>query len=231
LVDLKSLSRPRKTLHPNDFQVYADYSFFQSRLGNCVKLREYMDVFLNKFNWNNIYETPNLYRLKLLTCMKNYSGIIQIVEEFEAAGNEYIPSYVANHIVINAYIQNSNYNRAMYYADLGIDKIDDPVYGIANKAIVLAMQGDSVSAKNNLNEILEISKYRYASTALIAAIYTALGDRETALEYLDQAIDDRDWRLMDMFEFAPFCEQCDAPWLQDIIKKMWIPIHEEELSQ
>jgi hypothetical protein len=36
---------------------------------------------------------------------------------------------------------------------------------------------------------------------------------------------------MDMFEFAPFCEQRDAPWLQEIIKKMWIPIHEEELSQ
>jgi tetratricopeptide (TPR) repeat protein len=54
-----------------------------------------------------------------------------------------------------------------------------------------ALAGRMDEAREVLNKLLELAKKTYVSSLDVAIIYTALGDKPTALDWLEQAYDER----------------------------------------
>src|SRR6267378_2089999 len=60
----------------------------------------------------------------------------------------------------------------------------------------LALAGDRAGARRALADLQLLAKSRYVSSLYFAAVYTGLGERSTALEWLDKAYKERNDRLL-----------------------------------
>ena len=61
-----------------------------------------------------------------------------------------------------------------------------------------AASGNKEEARKVLAELKHLSSQRYVSPYTIAAIYTGLGERDQAFDWLERAFDERDIWLMNM---------------------------------
>jgi tetratricopeptide (TPR) repeat protein len=61
----------------------------------------------------------------------------------------------------------------------------------ANLAYVYSASGRTNDAEKILEEMKEIAKKRYVSAALFAEVYSVLGNRDEAFEFLNKAVDVR----------------------------------------
>jgi predicted Zn-dependent protease len=60
----------------------------------------------------------------------------------------------------------------------------------------LGVSGDRQGAQNVLNELLSEAHTRYVPSVYIAALYTSLGDKEQAFQWLDRAYEEKSDRLV-----------------------------------
>jgi len=60
----------------------------------------------------------------------------------------------------------------------------------------LALAGDRAGAHQTLADLKVLAKSRYVSSLYFAAIYTGLGEKSTALDWLDKAYKERNDRLL-----------------------------------
>jgi tetratricopeptide (TPR) repeat protein len=60
----------------------------------------------------------------------------------------------------------------------------------------LAVSGDSSRARKALNDLRLLARSRYVSSFYYAAIYTGLGEKSKALEWLERAFEERNDRLV-----------------------------------
>src|SRR5258708_9396283 len=60
----------------------------------------------------------------------------------------------------------------------------------------LALAGDRAGARRTLADLHLLAQSRYVSSLYFAAVYTGLGERSTALEWLDTAYNERNDRLL-----------------------------------
>ncbi|MFL5385605.1 MAG: hypothetical protein ACJ8GN_24055 [Longimicrobiaceae bacterium] len=66
------------------------------------------------------------------------------------------------------------------------------------EAMVLARAGDTLQARRRLDETLAYTRGHYVRPAYISAAYAALGERESALQWLERAYDARDGTLLEL---------------------------------
>ena len=69
-------------------------------------------------------------------------------------------------------------------------------FALATLGYDLAVAGKRKEAEAVLAEMVEASATRYASPALMAWIYVAMGETDRALAALERALDERDGRLV-----------------------------------
>lgn len=62
-------------------------------------------------------------------------------------------------------------------------------------ALTYARKGNTEDARKILDELKERSKKEYVSSARLAAVYGALGERDVAFDLLDEAYADRDSKI------------------------------------
>ena len=67
----------------------------------------------------------------------------------------------------------------------------DDLEALAALAHALAVSGKKAEANKILNELLNLSRERYVSPYFIATVYTGLGDKNRAFEWLDKTFEDR----------------------------------------
>ena len=60
----------------------------------------------------------------------------------------------------------------------------------------LAVSGDVAGARKALAELQSLARSRYVSSLYFAAIYTGLGEKSTALDWLGRAYNERSDRLV-----------------------------------
>ncbi|MGZ8811664.1 MAG: tetratricopeptide repeat protein, partial [Thermoanaerobaculia bacterium] len=83
-----------------------------------------------------------------------------------------------------------------------------------------AASGHPAEARQVLEELRGLSKQRYVSPYHIAMIHAALGDRDEAFQWLEEAYDDREGR-MTILRFAPeFATLRSDPRFTDLLKRM-----------
>ena len=97
---------------------------------------------------------------------------------------------------------------------------DTPLFGYA---VTLARAGKADSARAMLDRMLAYGRDHYMNPITIAAVYTALGDRDRAFSWLDRTVADRTarlWALPTLPEFRPLHTD---PRFAQLIRRIGLP--------
>jgi TolB-like protein/tetratricopeptide (TPR) repeat protein len=87
----------------------------------------------------------------------------------------------------------------------------------------LALSGDTAGARRALADLQRLSKTRYVSALYFAGVYTGLGEKSTALDWLDKAYKERNDRLV-YLNVDPMADPLRAePRFQDLMKRLHLP--------
>ena len=95
--------------------------------------------------------------------------------------------------------------------------------GITTLAHAYALSGKRADAQKTLAELQEISKRRYVSSASIALIYAALGDKVQAFAWLEKADKERDVMLTRLRVDPRFDTLRSDPRFADLARRIDIP--------
>jgi len=87
----------------------------------------------------------------------------------------------------------------------------------------LALSGDTAGARRALADLQRLAKTRYVSAFYFAGIYTGLGEKSTALDWLDKAYKERNDRLV-YLNVDPMADPLRSePRFQDLMKRLHLP--------
>ncbi|HEY6187909.1 MAG TPA: protein kinase [Pyrinomonadaceae bacterium] len=98
---------------------------------------------------------------------------------------------VGRYYLAQAYVQKKMYGEAIAEFQKLINTPGDDLETAAALGYAYAQSGRRADAQRFLTEIIELSKSRYVSPLYIATIYTGLGERDQAIEWLYKAYDAR----------------------------------------
>jgi len=87
----------------------------------------------------------------------------------------------------------------------------------------LALSGDTAGARRALADLQRLAKTRYVSALYFAGIYTGLGEKGMALDWLDKAYKERNDRLV-YLNVDPMADPLRSePRFQDLMKRLHLP--------
>lgn len=93
--------------------------------------------------------------------------------------------------------QKGNYDEAILAFQKAIE-ISGGTLAKASLAHALARKGNRIEAENILNDLIAKSNKEYIAPDSIAAVYTALGDKDKAIFYLDKAVSERQFSMFQL---------------------------------
>jgi eukaryotic-like serine/threonine-protein kinase len=82
--------------------------------------------------------------------------------------------------------------------------------------------GDRVRAREIIREMLELAKTKYVGTYYLGLIYASLGEPDLAIESLEKAYEERNSRLLEVFDPAFDCLRSDIRF-QDLVRRIGLP--------
>jgi TolB-like protein/tetratricopeptide (TPR) repeat protein len=87
----------------------------------------------------------------------------------------------------------------------------------------LALAGDRAGARKTLADLHQLAQSRYVSSLYFAAVYTGLGEKTTALDWLDKAYKERNDRLL-YLNVDPMADPLRSePRFQKLMKRLNLP--------
>ena len=135
----------------------------------------------------------NTVRAEIYYHARNYDAAI---EQARRTIEQY-PTYPLAYIWLgSAYREKKMYAEALEQFSKGRQLSGDRPVLIALYAHALAVSGDAAGARKVLADLKDLARTRYASSLYFAAIYTGLGEKSTALDWLDRAYRERNDRLL-----------------------------------
>jgi tetratricopeptide (TPR) repeat protein len=87
----------------------------------------------------------------------------------------------------------------------------------------LALSGDAAGARRALADLQLLARSRYVSALYFAGIYTGLGEKSTAMDWLDKAYKERNDRLV-YLNVDPMADSLRSePRFRDLMKRLHLP--------
>jgi TolB-like protein/Tfp pilus assembly protein PilF len=93
----------------------------------------------------------------------------------------------------------------------------------AHLAYAYAKNGNREQAKKIVDEMLEQAKTKYVGTYYLGLIYASLGETDLAIEALEKAYEERNVRLLEIFDPAFDSLRSDVRF-QDLVRRIELPI-------
>jgi len=143
----------------------------------------------------------------------------QAIEEFRKAAELYPDFSPAHDFLAYAYQQVGRYDEAIAETQKSIALAHDS-HDFIGLARINARSGRRGEAQRLLRDIAEGSKDRYYSSALMATVYVALGDKDRAFEWLEKAYQQRDWGLVQLRVSPDFDSIRNDPRFVDLLNRM-----------
>jgi tetratricopeptide (TPR) repeat protein len=113
------------------------------------------------------------------------------VEQFHKT-LELEPNYGLTHWYLGmTYVQKANYEKALLELQKSKDLLSENVGVEADIGYCYAVQGSRLKAETVIDDLEDLSRRRYVSSYLTALIYTGLGEKDLALEWLEKAYEER----------------------------------------
>jgi TolB-like protein/Flp pilus assembly protein TadD len=120
-----------------------------------------------------------------------------------------------------AYVANGMYPEAIALAEkpLQSDPNDQLMLQVAGNAY--ARSGRRDAANSIISRFKEIEKTHYVMNFFVATIYAGLGEKDKAFVELEDAYQQRDWRMSVLLKTEPLIESLrDDPRYKDLLKRM-----------
>jgi tetratricopeptide (TPR) repeat protein len=98
----------------------------------------------------------------------------------------------------------------------------EPLYR-AVLANAYALAGERAKALSALDELKAVSRQRYVSPLDFAVIYTGLGDRDSAFQWLEKAYQERTMRIQELPQ-PHFDSLRSEPRFRDLMRRIGLPL-------
>lgn len=133
---------------------------------------------------------------------------------------EQYPTYWITYIWLgSAYREKKMYKQALDAFSQGRKLSGDSPVMIGLHGQAMAVSGDTAGARNTLAELRSLSSSRYVSPLYFAAVYTGLGEKSKALDWLDRAYQERNDYLVRL-ELEPSADPLRSePRFQDLLRR------------
>ncbi len=137
---------------------------------------------------------------------------------------EQYPTYWLTYIWLgSAYREKKMYDEALQQFSEARKLSSDHPAIMALYGHTLALAGDRAGARRALADLQLLAKSRYVSSLYIAAIYTGLGEKSTALDWLDKAYKERNDRLL-YLNVDPMADPLRSePRFRDLMSRLHLP--------
>ena len=123
----------------------------------------------------------------------------------------------------NAYLQKGMYDEAIREYRVSIPLSGDSPDESATLACAFALSGNEPEARRMIEELKQKSLQSHVPPSLFAIIYTALGDRELAFEWLEKGYAGKDF-LLSVLNIEPLFEKLHGdPRFDDLLKRVGLP--------
>jgi len=122
-----------------------------------------------------------------------------------------------------AYVQKAMYEEGIAHLEKAVTFSGSSPRYVASLGYAYAVAGRRHEARKILDKLNELSKHRYVSPYFIAAVYTGLGDKENALEWLEKAYQDHSGWLAYIKMQPEFAPLRSDPRFQDLLRRMNFP--------
>jgi TolB-like protein len=131
------------------------------------------------------------------------------------------PNFITAHNVLGgSFVYKSMYNEGIpeFKKSLAISPGDERTLGFLGLAY--AQSGRRAAAQNVLDQLNQLSKKEYVEPVPTAQIYTALGEKDKAFEWLEKAYEERSWYLGFVKVDRPFDPLRSDPRFVDLLRRM-----------
>lgn len=146
--------------------------------------------------------------------------------EYYQKALELDPEFFQTHsLLMDYYTKKKDYHQALIYANKLVPSVDDtaPTHPMARIGYIYSTMGKQAEAQNIINELEKRTALHYVSAMAFVHVYLGLGDTDRALEYLEQAFNDRDYELIVLKVSWWFDPIRGDPRFQDIVRRMNFP--------
>jgi TolB-like protein/DNA-binding winged helix-turn-helix (wHTH) protein/Tfp pilus assembly protein PilF len=121
------------------------------------------------------------------------------------------------------YEQKKMYREAIAEQEKAVNLTNRDAFAVASLGMVLGESGRKREAKKLLEELQERSKQRYISPCLIALVQLGLGNRDQAIESLEQGYTDRDQGMMYLKVDPHMDDVRSDSRFQDLLRRVGLP--------
>jgi len=134
------------------------------------------------------------------------------------------PTYPLPYIWLgSAYREKKMYKEALEQFSRGLKLSGNQPAIAALYGHALALSGDEAGARRTLAELQQLAKTRYVSALYFAGVYTGLGDKQMAMDWLDKAYKERNDRLI-YLNVDPMADPLrPEPRFRDLMTRLHLP--------
>jgi TolB-like protein/Tfp pilus assembly protein PilF len=127
-------------------------------------------------------------------------------------------SFLAHFVMGLSYLQESMYNEATAELEKGLAISPGNASTLSGLGSAYALAGRKGDAQRALDQLIELSKKRYVPPEMIARIYSGLGQKDKAFEWLEKGFDDRS--IYDIDAYPMFDPLRSDPRFADLLRRM-----------
>ncbi len=128
--------------------------------------------------------------------------------------------YVGRNFLAQGYIEKKMFPEAVAEARKALDVSPTATYAMSLLAYALAKGGKTAEARAVVGDLVHISNQRYVPGSSIANVYTALGDHEKALAWLERGFQEHDVRLVFLKVDPKWNNLRSEPRFQDLMRRV-----------
>lgn len=201
-------------LNPNYVLAHQFYAEFLSRMGRLeegiaeARLAQHLDPISVGPSWD--------VALAYYHARQNENALAELHKSIELHPDSGLAYFLLGLI----YARTEKYEEALSALQRARVLTGDLLDVVAVQGATYALAGKRSEALNCLRELQDRSKKRYVAPFLIGGIYSALGDKDKAIDYLERAYEDRNWFLM-MLKVEPALDPLRSdPRFQDLLRRM-----------
>lgn len=122
-----------------------------------------------------------------------------------------------------SYAEKQTYNEAIQEFNALLKLPGARALGLMGLAYANGLAGNRKEAEKDLGELLELRKGQYISPGQLAVIYIALGEKDKAFEYLEEANRGYDLNVMRLKVERRFDPLRSDPRFADLVRRIGIP--------
>jgi adenylate cyclase len=145
----------------------------------------------------------------------------QAMKQYQKALDLYPKNPIAMAFLGDTYVQNGKYEDGITLLEkaVSITRGKNP-FILGKLGYLYGVVGKREKAQEILDEVLQRSKKGYLSPMMVGSIYTGLGDKEKAFEWLEKAYEERDPRAYPIKTVASYRSLHSDPRFTALLKKM-----------